>query len=76
MDPHNRLWVEAIFPKCEPRDLLASRAVCGAFCNQLNAAPARLWLPLTMELDRMSYAERLLGWPGVLTAMRREERTS
>ncbi len=75
MNPSDRLWVELIFPRCEPTTLLALRAVCRVWLAQLNAAPARLWLPLTMELARMSYAERVLGWPGVAVAMRREEST-
>ncbi len=71
MDPRDRLWVDLIFPHCDVAALLASRAVC----RQLNAAPARLWTPLTMVAHRMSYAERVLGWPGVPAAMAREERT-
>jgi hypothetical protein len=64
-----------VFPHCEPASLLALRAVCRAWLAQLNVAPARLWLPLTMTVSRMSYAERLRGWPGVPAAMRREEIT-
>src|SRR4051812_12794102 len=75
MDPRDRLWAHLIFPRCDPRALLALRAVCHALLAQLNAAPPRLWLSLTMGLWRMSYAERVLGWHGVECAMRREENT-
>jgi hypothetical protein len=75
MDPRDRLWTELIFPHCEVAALLALRAACRAFLVQLNAAPARLWLSLTMELARMSYAERVLGWPGVERATTRERNT-
>lgn len=75
MHPHDRLWAELIFPRCEPHDLLALRAVCCAFRNQLDAAPARLWQPLIMAVSRMSYSERLLGWRGVEVAMERERVT-
>ncbi len=73
MDPRDRLWLELIFPHCAsaPAALLALRAVCRAWLAQLNAAPARLWLPLTMELARMSYAERAgLARRGCYDAMR------
>ncbi len=73
MDPCDRLWVELIFPWCDGQALLAARAVCRAFRTQLNNS--RLWLPFTMELSRMRYAERLLGWRGVLAAIKREENT-
>ncbi len=75
MDPRDRLWTNLIFPHCDMRDLLASRAVCRAWLAQLNAAPARLWTPLTMVVHRMSYAERVLGWRGVTGAMAREKTT-
>ncbi len=73
MDPRDRLWAELIFPWCEPVALLRLRAVCRAFLGQLNLS--RLWLPLTMELPRMRYDERLAGWAGVERAMKREEVT-
>ncbi len=73
MDPRDRLWAELIFPWCEPVALLRLRAVCRAFLGQLNLS--RLWLPVTMELPRMRYDERLAGWAGVERAMTREEVT-
>lgn len=75
MDARNRLWTELIFPLCEPVALLALRAVCRGFRDQLVALPTRCWLPLTMCNTRMCYAERVLGWPGVLRAMERERIT-
>ncbi len=77
MDPRNRLWLELIFPHCAsaPELLLALRAACRDFLAQLNAAPANLWVPLTMLISRMNYAERTMGWQGVAVAMERERRT-
>ncbi len=75
MDPRDWLWVELIFPQCEPVVLLALRAVCPAFLAQLNAAPARLWHRLTMVVSRMRYDEQLAGWASVERAMKREEVT-
>lgn len=73
MDPRNRLWAELIFPHCEPAALLTLRAVCPAFRDLLNVAPARLWTPLTIGISRMRYADRILGWPGVVRAVEREQ---
>ncbi len=73
MDPRDRLWAHLIFPHCEPADLLALRAVCRAWLAQLNNS--RLWLPITMELPRMRYDERVDGWPGVVRAIARERNT-
>ncbi len=75
MDPCDRLWAELIFPWCDGQALLRLRAVCRAFLAQLNASPARLWLPLTMAVSRMRYGERLAGGAGVERAMKREEVT-
>ncbi len=75
MNPRDRLWTELIFPLCEPASLVALRAACRGLRDQLNAAPARLWLWLTMGLTRMRYDERLLGWRGVERAMQRESDT-
>lgn len=74
MEPRNRLWVDLIFWRCEMADLLSLRAVCRAFLAHLNASP-RLWQPWTMDMWRMSHAERLLGWRGVERAMERERNT-
>lgn len=73
MDPRDRLWAELIFPWCAGPALFPLRAVCRSFRAQLDAS--RLWLPFTLELARMRYEERLLGWPGVALAMQREKTT-
>ncbi len=72
MDPRDRLWVELIYPHCgsAPAALLALRAVCRVWRAQLNNS--RLWLPFTMELPRMRYDERVVGWTGIVRAMKRE----
>ncbi len=75
MEPSDRLWVELIFPWCGPQALLPLRSVCRGFRDRLGEAPPRLWQPLTMELSSMRYDERLAGWPGVLKAAAREEKT-
>ncbi len=73
MDPRNRLWHDIVFVHCDVSALLSLRAVCRAFRALLR--DSRLWLPLTMEVSRMRYSERVLGWAGVERAMKREEVT-
>lgn len=75
MDPHDRLWTGLIFPRCDSAAFLPLRLVCRAFRAQLDSAPSRLWRPLTMLNSHMRYAERWMGWPGVLLAMARERNT-
>ncbi len=75
MDARDRLWIDVIFPLCEPAPtvLLSLRAVCRAFKERLDAS--YLWLPWTMVQPRMRYDERTASWPGVVRAMQREENT-
>ncbi len=74
MDQHNRLWAQLIFIKCdELHSLLALRAACRAFRWLLSENNSvNIWRRFTMDMPRMRYAERLLGWVGVERAMRRE----
>lgn len=74
MEPHDWRWGELIFPWCaDVALLLRLRAVCRAFRCQLDGS--RLWLPITSSMSRLRYDERLVGWRGVVHAMKREEHT-
>ncbi len=75
MDPSNRLWNELIFiPWCaQLTTLLALRLCCRSWRTLLSTS--RAWLAALAALDCMRHDERVLGWPGVVHAMEREQRT-
>ncbi len=76
MDAVNHMWLDLIFPHCNLASLLCLRMVCRDFLRHLCSRDARrVWLAFTMFMERMSYAERILGWPGIPLAMERERIT-